>query len=184
MKLDEGVRLSRIYLVDGPHKGEVVSHEPAHGPYLRRRALRGLEVRETLYRIFSVARSDAHDVADHFAGEWCAPCDMLRARCRHAPVVAARRWVRFGPRFDRTKLAADAPGSRESKWHLLRRADQPQEPWLTVCELIVYGPVVEEYCHAVLTPIDAPMCRRCKRSAGMEEHIVGATSRGSQRVRG
>lgn len=184
MTLDERVQVSRVYLVDGPHKGRVVPHELAHGLYLRRRALRGPEVRESLYRLFSPASLEARDVADFFAAQWCSACDIFRDRCRHGAPPTTRRWVRFGPRFDRTKLAADAPGSRESKWHLLRRADQPQEPWLTACDLIVYGPIIEEYRHAVLTPIDAPMCRHCKQAARVEERIVGVTSQEKQAVPG
>lgn len=161
--------MSRIYLADGVDKGAIVAHDVSARLFVRRTASDGAL---TLYRIFGEAQASSRDVCDLLAGEWCERCAMLRARCAHQAELPTRRWARFGPRFDRTGLHPDAPGSRESKWHLLRRADQAQEPWLTVCDLIVYGPIVEEYANPVLTPTDAPMCRRCKRIAGLDERAL------------
>lgn len=109
MKRNEGVRLSRIYLVDGPHKGEVVPHEPAHGPYLRQRAVRSLEVHETLYRLFASAPVEAQDIADFFAAQWCSGSTS-------SGTAAGMRHRRRGPG------PASALDSIARSWHLTPRA--------------------------------------------------------------
>lgn len=160
--------MSRVYLADGAGKGAIVAHDAARTPFVRRLVRDGSV---TLYRIFGAAPASSRDICDLLAGEWCEACRMLRARCAHQPAPPTRRWARFGPRFDRTSLDPSAPGSRESKWHLLRVATQASEPWLTACGLIVYGPIVEEYANPVLTPIGEAMCRTCKRIAGVAERV-------------
>lgn len=224
--------MSRILIVRGPHKGQVVLHEPERGPFIRLRRgeiveviistcdlvqWRGINVggpdehdvqsmlrdrgidprarplsrwtdvdghmhfrgptsrgteRPSLYRVFSQAAPDDEN-GELYAAEWCGECDTFADRCAHAPDRQVRRWVRFGPRFDRTKLDPDAPGSRESKWHLLLNWRQLDEPWITACDLIVYGPIIEEYSHAILTPVGVPMCRHCKHLAGVQERMPG-----------
>lgn len=176
----------RVRIVRGPHRGTIITDHDG-GPYIGLvardprsafdRALDRLRRRpdpppqRTLYRIFSRAVSD-DDGADVYAAAWCAEHDAFRDRCPHAPPALVRVWVRFGPRYDQTGLDAGAPGARRSKWHLLANPRQVDAPWLTSCNLIVYGPVIEEYRNAVLTPIGAPMCHNCKRVAGVVESMV------------
>lgn len=168
--------MSRVLLVDGPKKGQILKH--LGGPMISaRHVVDDGAVLEVLYRIFAgpnraarVAEARAAG-AEQLAAQWCRPCDIFRDRCQHAPPPAIRRWARFGPRFDRTKLDPSSPASRPSKWHELLNARQTQEPWLTRCGLIVYGPLIEEYTHATLTPVGVPLCSNCKAIAGVEEQI-------------
>ncbi|HEV8656943.1 MAG TPA: hypothetical protein VGR85_15665 [Candidatus Limnocylindria bacterium] len=176
----------RIVIVRGPHKGAVLIdeisgpffrfYEPDRRSPLRRYAdrIRGREPElapPVLYRVFARAATD-DERGEMYAAEWCEEHDAFRDRCPHTPPTPTRVWARFGPRRDQTKLEAGAPGTRDSKWHLLSNDRQVAEPWLTVCELIVYGPIIEEYRNAVLTPIGAPMCRGCKSFAGLRERIL------------
>lgn len=176
----------RIVIVRGPHKGAILIDELS-GPFFRfherdrrgtlQRAVDRLRGREpelappVLYRIFSPAATD-DERGDLYAAEWCEEHDALRDRCPHEPPSPTRVWARFGPRRDQTGLEAGAPGARESKWHLLSNDRQVAEPWLTACNLIVYGPIIEEYRNPVLTPIGMPMCANCKSFAGLRERIL------------
>jgi hypothetical protein len=176
----------RVVIVRGPHKGAVLIDELS-GPFFRfherdrRSPLRRYADRvrgrapevaaPVLYRIFSRANAD-DDRAEVYAAEWCEEHDAFRDRCPHTPPTPTRVWARFGPRRDQTGLEAGAPGARESKWHLLSNDRQVQEPWLTACDLIVYGPIIEEYRSPVLTPIGAATCRNCKSRAGVGERLI------------
>lgn len=187
--------MSRVAIVRGPHKGTIVEHSPEHGPFFRVHSERTLAGRvlalaigrplrgpSVLYRVFSEAAPFDRDRADVYAGAWCEEHEAFLDRCPHAPEdPRMRRWVRFGPRFDQTQLEAGAPGTRESKWHLLKSWRQLEEPWITVCELIVYGPVIEELRHRVLTPVDAPICKGCKSIAGLVEHEAARLLREARR---
>lgn len=178
----------RVVIVRGPHKGVIVDDDLG-GPFFRfhERDRRGAMQRgvdrirgrapqlaePTLYRVFSKALPD-DERAELYAAEWCEEHDAFIDRCPHSPANRTRVWARFGPRGDQTKLEAGAPGTRESKWHLLSNDRQVDAPWLTACDLIVYGPLVEEFRHVILTPIGAPMCRNCKAKAGLHERILGS----------
>jgi hypothetical protein len=172
--------------VKGPHKGAIIlEHEGgefigfvAKDPRSSfQRALDRLQrkpdpaPRRTLYRIFSKALP-IDERGDVYASEWCADHDTFRDRCPHEPPSPTRVWARFGPRRNQTGLEAGAPGTRESKWHLLANDRQVQEPWLTACQLIVYGPIIEEYRSRALTPIGSPTCANCKRIAGIQERAI------------
>lgn len=168
--------MNRVLLVDGPLKGRV--HEHDGGPLISQPHVEmSGEILELFYRIFAGGLQAARVPearragAELLAAQWCRPCDMFRDRCQHAPPPAMRRWTRFGPRFDRTQLDPSSPASRPSKWHWLMNARQTDEPWLTQCGLIVYGPIIEEYSHATLTPIGVAMCSNCKAIAGIQERI-------------
>lgn len=180
--------MSRVAVVRGPHRGQVVEHAAEHGPYLRLHAERSLGGRvlavalgrplrgpSVLYRVFSEAATFDRDRADVYAAAWCERgCEEFADRCEHAPEdPRLRRWVRFGPAPLQTRLEAGAPGTRESKWHLLKQWRQLEGPWICACDLIVYGDPIREFRHRVLTPVDGPMCRGCKRVAGVTERIVG-----------
>lgn len=184
----------RVEIVRGPDHGQVFMHDTARGLTFRvspddlgllehtlaKLQRRALPTQPVLYRMFT--RAAPYDRgADAYAAEWCAEHDAFADRCPHAPDAPIRRWVRFGPRRDQTQLFAGAPGARESKWHLLQNWRQVEEPWLAACELVVYGPIVEEYRHAVLTPIGMPMCKNCKKVAGVEERGVIATGGAGKR---
>jgi hypothetical protein len=175
----------RVEVVSGPHKTLVFEHELSEGVIFRvhpgasgalGRALaklRGQAIgRPVLYRIFSRAAPDDSG-ADVYAAEWCAEHAAFADRCPHAPDRPTRRWVRFGPRTNQTQLLAGSPGTRESKWHALLNWRQVEEPWVAVCELVVYGPIVEEYRHEVLTPIGSPTCKGCKAKLGLTERGPG-----------
>jgi hypothetical protein len=173
----------RVAILRGPHKGLVLEHDGTAFLSIRRDRT-PLEVLvdrirrrpppgpPAMYRVFSRALADDRDRADLYAAEWCIEHEAFRDRCPHAPPSRTRVWARFGPRRNQTALDAGAPGARESKWHLLSNDHQVAEPWLTACDLIVYGPVIEEYRHAVLTPIGMPMCRNCKKRLGLEEQVI------------
>jgi hypothetical protein len=177
----------RVVIVRGPHKGAtILDHEGGEFiGFVERDTRSALErvadrfrrrsdpaPRKTLYRIFSKAVA-GDDRADVYAAAWCIDHDTFADRCPHAPPTNKRRWVRFGPRLNQTQLEAGSPGTRESKWHLLKNPRQVEEPWLAACELIVYGPLVEEFHSELLTPTNAPMCRNCKRIAGVVEDLTG-----------
>lgn len=176
--------MSRVVIIRGPHAGSVVDHEASAGAFFRvhaaipgalRNALALLSGRprhgpSVLYRVFSRA-APTDERADFYAAAWCEEHDTFADRCPHTPDRPTRRWVRFGPRRDQTALDAGAPGTRASKWHALKNWRQVEEPWLAACDLIVYGPVIEEFRHEVLTPVDVPICRNCKRLMGLEERM-------------
>lgn len=162
----------KVVIVQGRHKGtRLEGHEG--GPFFTftDHARDSPQNPPALYRIFSKARPD-DDRGDVYAAEWCQEHDAFRDRCPHAPPGRRRVWARFGPRRDQTQLEAGAPGTRESKWHLLANDRQVAEPWLTVCQLIVYGPIIEEYRSIGLTPIGAPICKNCKAFAGVGERAI------------
>lgn len=177
--------MRRVVVVRGPHAGQVIEHEPADGAFFRvraqlagagRRALAALTGRPTrgrsvLYRVFSRA-APTDERAEFYAAAWCEQHDTFADRCPHAPDRPTHRWVRFGPRLDQTKLDAGAPGTRASKWHEMKNWRQVEEPWVTICDLIVYGPIIEEFRHEVLTPVGVPVCRNCKRLRGLGERGV------------
>jgi len=188
----------RVEIIRGPHEALVFEHELDAGVVFRvhpgasgalGRAVarpRGEMAvdRPVVYRIFT--RAAAYDSgADLYAAEWCEGHNAFADRCPHAPDRPVLRWVRFGPRADQTGLEAGAPGTRESKWHALKNWRQVEEPWLAACALVVYGPIIEEYRHEVLTPIGVAMCRHCKRILGRQERGPGlVTSAGARRMSG
>lgn len=189
--------MTRIAIVRGPHKGEVVQHEASDGPFFRVRTtprivdravalLRGEPTRgrAVMYRVFTEAAPNDRDRADLYAAAWCEDHQDFTDRCPDAPDAAfTLRWVRFGPAPLQNKLEAGSPGTRESKWHLLRDWRQIEPPWLAACGVIAYGPIVEEFRHLKLTPMGVPMCRGCKRIVGQVEDDakrLGKVARGER----
>lgn len=167
--------MSRVAIVRGPHVGEVLEHNVSDGPFFRMRTrvsfvdrAIALVRREqiaapaALYRVFGEAAPSDRDRADVYAAAWCEEHDAFVDRCPCAPEDAfTLRWVRFGPAPLQVRIEAGAPGTRESKWHLLRDWRQLEGPWVAACGIVAYGDIVEEFRHLVLTPMGRPMCKGC-----------------------